>query len=462
MFAPPSGDRIRVLIVAANASAQWGGEAVIPLHIFRGLRAAGHDAWLCVGSETKAELDELLGPDRLRVVYVEDARKHAFFRWLDAHSPQWVAPRYTYYYLSTLSTLLAQRSTVLWLIGSLGIQIVHQPTPVSPKSPSFLFGLPVPLVVGPMNGGMEYPPGFRFMEVRAVRWVRSAGRLLAGAINWLAPGKLHAARLLVANERTARALPAGVSGIITQMAENGIEFGQWSRSLSEAPSEGNASFRLIFIGRLEAWKGAQWLLEGFARAANRIDCRLTIVGEFKDALQRLENEARRLGIASRVEFVGWQPQARCAQLLAEADALALPSVFECGGAVVLEAMASARPVIAVDWGGPGDYLTPECGVLLPATDPARLVHDIEKTIVELGKDRDRCRRMGLAGRARVIAEYTWPARIDHLVSIYREVLALYPAQVRSRLAFRPSRKPEAEKQKTSENSPHQFAKPGPK
>jgi glycosyltransferase involved in cell wall biosynthesis len=420
----------------------------------------GHDAWLCVGSETKTELDELLGPDRSRVVYVEDARKHAFFRWLDAHSPKWVAPRYTYYYLNTLSTLLAQRRTVLQLIGSLGIQIVHQPTPVSPKSPSFLFGLPVPLVVGPMNGGMEYPPGFRFMELRAVRWVRSAGRLVAGVINWLAPGKSHAARLLVANERTAKALPAGVSGIITQMAENGIEFGRWSRSLSELPPEGNASFRLIFIGRLEAWKGAQWLIEGFARAANRIDCRLTVVGEFKDALQRLEKEARRLGIASRVEFMGWLPQARCAQLLAEADALALPSVFECGGAVVLEAMASAKPVIAVDWGGPGDYLTPECGVLLPATDPARLVHDIEKAIVELAKDRDRCRRMGLAGRARVVAEYTWPAKIEHLVSIYWEALALCPAQVGTRPAFHPSRTTEVGKQKTPRNSPHQLANRG--
>ncbi len=430
LLASTSDDCLRVLIVAANASARWGGEAVLPVHIFRGLRAAGHEAWLCVGRETKPELDELLGPDRSRVVYVEDTRKHAFFRSLDAHSPQWIAPRYTYYYLSALSTLLAQRRTVLRLVNSLGVQIVHQPTPVSPKAPSFLFGLAVPLVVGPMNGGMEYPPGFRFMEPRAVRTIRAAGRLLAGMINRLAPGKLHAARLLVANERTAQALPAGVRGVVTQMAENGIELGRWSRSGPEVPSEGRPPFQLIFIGRLEAWKGAQWLLAGFARAAQRIDCRLTVVGEFKDARQHLKNEADRLGIASRVEFVGWVSQGRCAELLAEADALALPSVFECGGAVVLEAMASAKPVIAVDWGGPGDYLSPECGVLLPATDPATLVRDLEKAIVELATDRDRCQRMGLAGRKRALAEYAWPAKIEHLVKVYREVLALPPSQQR--------------------------------
>jgi glycosyltransferase involved in cell wall biosynthesis len=416
-------DPVRVLIVAANASARWGGEAIIPLHIFRGLRATGHDARLCVGLETKEELDVLLGGDRERVEYIEDTGKHAFFRWLDAHSPRWLAPRYTYYYLSVLSTLLAQRRTVLRIIKSHAIQIVHQPTPVSPKAPSFLFGLPVPLIVGPMNGAMEYPPGFQSMEPRPVRLIRSLGRRSAAIVNRLAPGKLQAARLLVANERTARALPAGVRGTITKMSENGVDLGVWSESASEVTSIASSPFRLIFIGRLEQWKGAHWLLEGFARATRKIDGHLTIVGEFEDARRRLEGEADRLSVAHKVTFAGWVPQARCAELLAGADALVLPSVFECGGSVVLEAMASSKPVVAVDWGGPADYLDPRCGILLPAKDPATLVRDIEKAIVELAADRERCRRMGLAGHAKVKAEYNWPVKIEQLVKIYGEVLS---------------------------------------
>ena len=65
-----AGERLSVLVVAANASARWAGEAILPLHIFRGLRKAGHDAWMCVGNETKPELDELLGPDAHRVCYL--------------------------------------------------------------------------------------------------------------------------------------------------------------------------------------------------------------------------------------------------------------------------------------------------------------------------------------------------------------------------------------------------------
>jgi hypothetical protein len=50
--------------------------------MFQGLRRAGHEAWMCVGRETKPELDELLGADAHRVVYVEDARMHSICRWL--------------------------------------------------------------------------------------------------------------------------------------------------------------------------------------------------------------------------------------------------------------------------------------------------------------------------------------------------------------------------------------------
>lgn len=413
---------LRILVVAPNASARWGGEAVLPLHVFRGLRAAGQDAWLCVGRETQAEIEELLGPDRDRVVYIEDSRKHALFRWLDAHSPRWMAPRYTYYYLSVLSTLLAQRQTVKRLIAARDIQIVHQVTPVSPKAPSMLFGLQVPLVIGPMNGGMEYPAGFRFMEARSVRAARWLGRAASSVVNRLSPGKREADVLLVANDRTARALPAGTRGKIVHVVENGVDIALWARPAPRLPAQAGSTFRLIFIGRLEGWKGAHWLLDAFARASRRADLHLCIVGDFKDERAKLTAEARRLGVDSRVEFPGWLPQAECAGLLAAADVLVLPSVFECGGAVVLEAMAAAKPVIAVDWGGPSDYLAPSCGVLLPASDPATVVEDMERAILRLAADRELCRRMGEVGHAKVEADYAWPVKIARLLALYRGMI----------------------------------------
>lgn len=158
-----SRDRLSVLIVAANASTKWAGEAVLPLHIFRGLLKAGHDAWMCVGNETKPELDELLGPHACRVHYVEDAHMHSAFRWIQARAPSWMGSN-PLYYPQVLATQWRQRGVVPQLVKKLGIDVVHQPTPISPRAPSLLADLPAPLVIGPMNGAMEYPPGFRFLQ----------------------------------------------------------------------------------------------------------------------------------------------------------------------------------------------------------------------------------------------------------------------------------------------------------
>ena len=123
-----------------------------------------------------------------------------------------------------------------------------------------------------------------------------------------------------------------------------------------------------------------------------------------------------------MEFLGWQSQERCAELLQKSDVLVLPSVFEPGGAVVLEA-ASGKAVVAVKWGGPDDILDASCGILIEPRDPTSLVADLEQAIVTLANDRDRCASMGRAGRAKVLAEYTWPAKIERLVEIYREAIS---------------------------------------
>jgi len=420
-----SGERLSVLVVAANASARWAGEAILPLHIFRGLRKAGHDAWMCVGNETKPELDELLGPDAHRVCYVEDAGMHSAFRWIQARTPSWMGSNLLYYYTQVLVTQWRQRDAVAQLVRKLGIDVVHQPTPVSPRVPSLLVNLPAPLVIGPMNGWMEYPPGFRFLAPRGVHAIRNLARALAKALPRTVDAKRQAECLIVANDRTADGLPSGVRGRIFRMVENGVVPELWARGSGEGVAEStpaNLPFEIIFFGRLERWKGPEWLIEAVARACKQVDCRLKVVGDLRGERQRLVERVSQLQIDSRVEFLGWQSQERCAELLSKADVMVLPSVFEAGGAVVLEAMAAGKAVIAAKWGGPADILDDSCGILIEPRDPASLVAGLEQAILSLANDRNRCARMGRAGRKKVLAEYTWPMKIERFVEIYREAI----------------------------------------
>jgi glycosyltransferase involved in cell wall biosynthesis len=418
------GERLSVLVVAANASARWAGEAILPLHIFRGLRKAGHDAWMCVGNETKPELDELLGPDAHRVFYVEDTQMHSAFRWIQARTPSWMGFN-PLYYTQVLATQWRQRDAAAQLVKKLGIDVVHQPTPISPRVPSLLVDLPAPLVIGPMNGGMEYPPGFRFLQPRGVRGVKNLARSLANVLPRRVDAKRQAECLIVANQRTQDGLPSGVHGRIFRMVENGVVPELWACGLAEGVPESppvDRAFEIIFIGRLERWKGPEWLIEAVARACKQVDCRLKIVGDFQGEKQRLAEQVSQFRIESRVEFLGWQSQERCAELMSKADVMVLPSVLDAGATVVLEAMASGKAVIAVKWGGAADILDASCGILIEPRDPASLMADLEQAIVSLANDRNRCASMGRAGRAKVLAEYTWPTKINRLVEIYREAI----------------------------------------
>src|SRR5262249_58274389 len=93
-----------------------------------------------------------------------------------------------------------------------------------------------------------------------------------------------------------------------------------------------------------------------------------------------------------------------------------------GAAVFREAMGWGEAGSGVRGGGPADILDDSCGILIEPRDPARLVADLEQAIVSLANDRNRCARMGRAGRAKVLAEYTWPMKIERFVEIYREAI----------------------------------------
>jgi glycosyltransferase involved in cell wall biosynthesis len=151
---------------------------------------------------------------------------------------------------------------------------------------------------------------------------------------------------------------------------------------------------------------------------------LTLIG---DGASRpaYEAQATELGIADRVRFRGWLPQEQCAREMRQADVLVLPSLYECGGAVVLEAMACALPVIATHWGGPADYLTPHCGILVDPIDRVAFVNGLADAMRRLAAQPQLRKELGYAGRARAVALFDWERKIDAILDIYADAVGRY-------------------------------------
>lgn len=407
---------MRVCIVADSASVRFGGEAILPYHYFRLLSRRGVEAWLVVHDRTRPELEELLPEFQSRIVYAPDSWLHrvlSSFVWL---LPRRVA-EFTLVLTSLLLTQRRQRNLIRELVQREGIDVVHQPTPVSPRMPSLMFDMGTPVVIGPLNGGMNYPAALRSQESAFSRAAVRIARRLSDLVNRLLPGKLHAAIVLVANQRTRDALPEGLVGKVVELAENAVDLEAWlPRARSLAVQQLRTQF--LFLGRLVDWKRLDIALYALQRVPQAT---LLVVGdgEMRETWEKL---CRELQIEERVSFLGWQPHDQCSHYVAQSCALILPSVYECGGAVVLEAMASGRPVIATRWGGPADYLNENCGILIDPDGNQAMIDHFAGAMTLLASHPEIADQMGAAGQLRVQEHFTWRGKIDRIEEIYAEAV----------------------------------------
>ncbi|MFY9954439.1 glycosyltransferase family 4 protein [Bradyrhizobium sp.] len=403
---------MRIIIAADNASARFGGEAFIPLNYFRLLLARKEDVRLVVHARNKSELSELFPNDLDRLYFADDTMLHkALFR-SGRLLPRRLADATTGL-LIHLSTQFAQRRIIRHLVRAHDVDVVHVPIPVSPKAPSLMWELGTAVVIGPLNGGMEYPEAFRRERSKLSRLAFNFGRSIAHFVNALIPGILRAEVVIVANQRTREALPRGITGHVVELVENGVDFSVWQKSCHAD----DGSVRFIFIGRLIDWKVLDVVLEAICRIYRQVSVSLEVVGDgpMRESWQTLADQ---MGLGSVVTFSGWLSQSACATRLQRSHVLVLPSLFECGGAVVLEAMAMGLPVIATDWGGPADYLDESCGILVKPSSREALVDGFASAMQRLAQSPELRARLGDAGYKRAREHFDWEHKINQILKIY--------------------------------------------
>ncbi len=308
--------------------------------------------------------------------------------------------------------------------------IVHRVTPLSPTVPSPIAEKcqksGVPFVIGPLNGGVPWPKGFRDVMRAEREWlshVRGAYKLLPHAQRT----RDCAAAIITASRHAYDEMPARVRDRLFYVAENAVDPKKFrvrrTPSTSTAGTGGRPPLRLIFVGRLVPYKGADIVVEAASALLKRGDAVLDIVGDGPERA-RIEALVQRLGVRHAVTMAGWLEHKDVAARFAQADVLAFPSVREFGGGVVLEAMAVGVVPVVVDYGGPGELITPKEGVAVPLSIARDgLVHRMRVELEALAADPARVEAMSTACLARVDALYTWPRKAEQIASIYRWVLA---------------------------------------
>ncbi|MBD2103236.1 glycosyltransferase family 4 protein [Leptolyngbya sp. FACHB-261] len=299
--------------------------------------------------------------------------------------------------------------------------LVHRVTPVSPTVPSLLARkcaqAGVPFVLGPLNGGLPWPRGFDALRRKEKEWlsyIRWMYRLLPG----YTVTRRHAAAIMVGSQATWEQMPARYRDKCIYMPENAIDPQRFSRQRSRQVTQ---PLRAIFVGRLVPYKGADMLIEAVAPLVRAGRLTLKILGHGPE-LPVLKALIEREGVSEGIELTGRVEHTRVQGYLAEADVFAFPSIREFGGAVVLEAMSIGLVPIVINYGGPGELVTPSTGYALPLGSRTELVTRLRDLLNRLASDPSGLAQMSQNARNRALEQFTWQAKAKQTLAVYQWVL----------------------------------------
>ncbi len=199
---------------------------------------------------------------------------------------------------------------------------------------------------------------------------------------------------------------------------NGIDLERFPQP--ESPKD-NRTPLILSVGRLVAFKGFDDLIDACVElTSRRVDFACDIVGDgpLRDALQA---KIEKLNLSSRVNLLGSLSQNAVLEKLQAADIFALACTTDAQGAtdvfptVILEAMASARPVVSTRLAGiPELVISGETGVLVSPGDTSAFADALEEFL----RDRDRRERNGRAARLRIEQHFRIENAVAPLISMF--------------------------------------------
>jgi len=173
------------------------------------------------------------------------------------------------------------------------------------------------------------------------------------------------------------------------------------------------------VGRLTAIKQHRLFLQTARLIADEDPAALFLVVGDGELREDLEDNARQLGLAGSVRFLGWRRD--LATVYGATDVFLLTSRNEGTPVALIESLAAGVPGVSTDVGGVRDVLFPPdsepLGEVAPFADAAALA----RSVTGLLTDRKRRRSLGDRGRALVLARYGIDRLVDDIEGLYREL-----------------------------------------
>lgn len=397
---------------------------------FRAVYAAqSHDVTVLCGpganiGELKGAADELGLSNRLRFVSIPHTR---LSQWLFTH-PVLFYHGYDLWQRAVYDVAQA-------LHQQQPFHLVHQVNYCGYRQPGYVWKLGVPFVWGPVGGTQGFP--WRYLgQTDFVGGVREAVRNVVNSYQlWRCPKVKKAGRAaaaIFAATRTAQEDLQRCLGV-----ECPVELETALHIPNGPPRElrdASAPLKILWSGRLKTWKGLPLLLRALAQLPPHVKYQLRVLGEgtSEKTWRRL---ADKLGIADRVEWIGWPSYRETLPHYQWADVFAFTSLRDTSGTGLLEALAYGAPIIGLNHQGAADVMTPASAMPIPVSTPRATIAAFADAIEKLASDSPKLLNLSRAAQQRAEL-FSWKLTGQRVAAVYDQVLGATVTEPAPRVARR--------------------------
>ena len=236
---------------------------------------------------------------------------------------------------------------------------------------------------------------------------------------WLIRQRLHNLHGRIAVSKPAQEYHSKYIPGSYEIIPNGIDLERFSDSVTPMERFQDGKLNILFVGRLEFRKGLNYLLNAFLRVKQEIpESRLIVVGPGTRLRKRYERWVSKTGLED-VVFVGYVSNEDKARYYKTADIFCAPATSrESFGIVLLEAMATGKPVVATNIPGYASVVSDgEDGLLVPPQN----YQELARALLTLLNDEALRKQMGARGEAKS-REYSWELVSRRIMDYYLRVI----------------------------------------
>ena len=299
--------------------------------------------------------------------------------------------------------------------------LLHCITPSGIHSYNDLYKFGIPILIGPIGGGLPTPKGFEkiFHDEYLKNSIRDIFYKYIVRIKSWKNYFLNAHTILLSTSSMNHMLPKIPKDKCFFIFNALVDTNYYIPVEKSA----NKLVKILFVGSLKSTKGILLLIEAanlcVKKSINNFVIEIAGDGPLKNKINYL---IKKYNLENFVKLLGWLSKNELLKKYQQSDIFCLPTLREPGGNSLLEAMSCGLPVITSNYGGPAYSVTDECGIKINLVSYDDYINVLSDSILYLMKNKEVRLQMGKKARKKVEQDFSFYVLENKILNTYKYII----------------------------------------